>query len=514
MSVHLFDKELPAALTRADNLPSLPAVALEVLRLSQDEDATLDDMASCLSRDPALAAKLLKLANSSLFGGGKAVTTLQRATMLLGMKTVKLMALSFSLASSLPKKGNQGGFSFTEYWHRSLVCAIAARSLARLTKSPQGDEAFLCGLFAHFGKLVLARCFSESYEPLVQEFAGWPSVAREEERLGFSSTDVCASLLKGWDLPELIYLTVGYWPHPERAEELKESATRKLTELLGLAHLAESVLCDVDKGTPLAQLHEAMQRMYGIPAGEVDALLVGLESGIGETAELLAIQLPTSSSHEELINQARMQMVHVSLGTAVDLAAERRRTAELESEKKVLESRASTDRLTGLPNRAAFDAFLERHIRARMDGTVPRGLGLIMVDVDKFKTFNDTYGHATGDEVLRMVGGVLERLTRKGDLSARYGGEEFAVVLPQTNPFGIKSVAERLREAIEQEVLEVDGQKLSVTASFGCACIAKFEAPTDAAALIKLADHFLYQAKKKGRNRCECYPRLEFPGRT
>ena len=257
-----------------------------------------------------------------------------------------------------------------------------------------------------------------------------------------------------------------------------------------------------------------MERKHGIQASEVDALLVGLEAGIGETAELLAIQLPSGSSHEELINQARMQMVNVSLGTAVDLAAERRRNAELETEKKELESRASTDRLTGLPNRAAFDAFLERHIRSRLDGTMPRALGLIMVDVDKFKSFNDTYGHATGDEVLRMVGGALERLTRKGDLSARFGGEEFAVVLPQTNPFGIKTVAERLREAIAQEVLEVDGQKLSVTASFGCACIAKFEAPTDAAALIKLADHFLYQAKKKGRNRCECYPRLEFPGRA
>lgn len=514
MPLHLFDKELPATLTRADNLPSLPAVALEVLRLSQDEDASLDDMAACLSRDPALAAKLLKLANSSLFGGGKSVTTLQRATMLLGMKTVKLMALSFSLAGALPKKGQQGGFSFSEYWHRSLVCAIAARALARLTKSPAGDEAFLCGLFAHFGKLVLARCLPEQYEPVVAEAAGWPTIALEEQRLGFSSTDVCASLLKGWDLPELIYATVGYWAYPERTAELAAGPARKLAELLALAHLCESVLCDQEKGTPLARLHADMERLFGLQAGEVDALLVGLESGIGETAELLAIQLPGGSSHEELINQARMQMVNVSLGTAVDLAAERRRNAELETERKELVSLATTDRLTGLPNRAAFDSFLERQIRARIDGSVPRALGLIMVDVDKFKSFNDTHGHAIGDEVLRMVGGVLERLTRKGDLSARYGGEEFAVVLPQTNPFGIKTVAERLREALAQEVLEVEDKRLSVTASFGCACIARFESPADALALIKLADHFLYQAKKKGRNRCECYPRLEFPGQA
>jgi len=514
MSAHVFEKEMPPVLSRADNLPSLPAVALEVLRISQDEDATLDAMASCLSRDPALAAKLLRLANSSLFGGAKSVTTLQRATMLLGMKTVKLMALSFSLASSLPKKGKQGSFDFSEYWHRSLVCAIAARALARLVKSTQSDEAFLCGLLAHFGKLILMRCMPEEYEPVLAEAHGWPEVALEEQRLGFSSTDVCATLLKAWELPELIYVGVGYWPHTKERSGIQDPPQRRLVELLELAHLAECVLCDADKGAPLTRLHAEMERLHGIPHGEVDALLVGLETGINETAELLSIQLPGNTSHEHLLDQARTQMVSVSLGTAVDLVAAQRRNQELEVQKKELESRASLDKLTGLPNRAAFDAFLEREVRARLQGAVPRALGLVMIDIDHFKRFNDTYGHPVGDEVLRMVGALLDRLTRKGDLSARYGGEEFVVVLPQTNPFGLKTLAERLRDAIHAETLEVDGKRLSVTASFGGACIARFEGMNDVAALIKLADHHLYQAKKKGRDRCELYHKLEFPGRT
>lgn len=514
MSPHVFEKELPAACTQAENLPSLPAVALEVLRISQDEDASLDDMAKCLSKDPALAARLLRLANSSLFGGSKEVTTLQRATMLLGMKTVKLMALSFSLAGSLPHAGKKGSFDFTTYWHRSLVCAIAARSIARLIKAPQGDEAFLCGLFAHFGKLVLTRCLTEEYEAVLAEGKGWPSVQLEQERLGFSSTDVCATLLKSWELPALIYLAVGSYPHPEEIARVEGPDQRQLAEILCLGHLAESVLCDEDKGKHLSALHAEMQRQHGIPENEVNALLVGLESGINETAELLSIELLRGTSHAEIIDRARTQMVQVSLGTAIDLAASQRRNQELESEKKVLASRATTDKLTGLPNRAAFDAFLEQEIRARLSGTVPRALGLLMVDVDHFKRFNDTYGHQVGDEVLRMVGALLDRMTRKVDLSARYGGEEFVVVLPQTNPFGLKTLAERLREAIQQETLEVEGEPLSVTASFGGACIARFEAPADGAALIKLADHYLYKAKKNGRNRVELYHRVEFPGKA
>lgn len=514
MGSPLFEKELPAALTRAENLPSLPAVALEVLRIAQDEDATLDDMANCLARDPALAAKLLKLANSSLFGGGKEVTTLQRATMLLGMKTVKLMALSFSLAGSLPKQGLQGSLDFAVYWQRSLVCAIAARSLARLVRSPTVDEAFLCGLFAHFGKLILTRCLPEEYEPVLADSGGWPSPHFEEERLGFRSTDACASLLKSWELPPLIWVAVGKWSRPDEVEQILDPRQRALSELLGLANLAEAVLCDDDKGQPLARLHEDMQRLFGVPENEVNALLVGLESGINEAAEMLAIRLPGGTSHQDILEQARQQMMHVSLGTAVDLVTAQRRNQELESERKVLVTRATTDRLTGLPNRAAFDAFLEQEVRGRIAGSVPRALGLLMVDVDHFKNFNDTYGHPVGDEVLRMVGALLDRMTRKGDLSARYGGEEFALIVPQTNPFGLKTLADRLREAIEHEKVEVDGQFLSVTASLGGACIASFQTPRDGAALIKLADHYLYKAKKNGRNRCEIHPRTEFPGRA
>ena len=112
-----------------------------------------------------------------------------------------------------------------------------------------------------------------------------------------------------------------------------------------------------------------------------------------------------------------------------------------------------------------------------------------------------------------MIGSVLRRETRKGDKAARFGGEEFAVIAPHTNTFGLKTVTERLRQAIEKEILEVDGQELSVTASFGAACISEFTSVDEAKALIKLADHHLYKAKEKGRNRCEIYSKLRFPGR-
>jgi diguanylate cyclase (GGDEF)-like protein len=505
-----FEKDLPRALSQADNLPSLPAVAMEVLRLCQDEEATMTDLANCVSKDASLATKLLKLANSPLFGLGKEVTTLQRATMVLGMKTVKLMSLSFSLLSSVQKRGQPGDALLMEFWRRSLIGAVASRSLGRLVKNPASDEAFLCGLLGHFGKLVLARCLAKEYAEVLTQAGPWPSLAEEERLLGFNSQDVGATVLKTWELPKLIYMSVGY---AGRAAELPadaDSLLRGLVQLLEVAKCVEGVLCDVDKGTSLAHLHEGAQRHYGLPVAEINAFLVGLESGIKETAELLSVELPPGTSHEELLNQARMQIVNVSLGAALDLQQEKRRSEELETKNRELSDRARTDALTGLANRAAFDEFLASHVAPRLRGSVPSALGVIMIDVDRFKLFNDTYGHPAGDKVLARIGAVLRKHTRKGDLAARYGGEEFALVVPYTTVAGLGTLAERLRQAIAAERLSVDGHELSVTASFGGACSAVFRAEADASGLVKLADQCLYRAKSRGRNRSEIHPEHAF----
>ena len=508
-----FERDLPEVLTKADNLPSLPAVAVEVLALAQDDDSTIDDLAECLGRDPALAAKLLKLSNSSLFSVGGEITTLQRATMVLGMKTVKLMSLSFSLAGSVPSEGTEAGFDVKEYWSRSLVNAVAARALARLVQSQQNDEAFLCGLLGHFGRLVLARALTDEYEDVVRQCGGWPSHADEERLLGFSNTDVCATLLKSWDLPLVIYMAVGHWHRPEELPADVDPLVGELARLLEVTSLVEAILCDQKKGEPLERLHELAERYYQLDEAAIDEFLVGLAPGIAEAAEMLSIQLPAGRSYEDVMNEARVQLMEVSLGTAVDLHHTRQENERLEEERAALETRAHTDKLTGLPNRAAFDDFMEQQVAARLRGKLPRALGLVLLDIDRFKNFNDTYGHTAGDEVLRMVGSVLERETRGADLSARYGGEEFVIVAPQTNTFGLKTLAERLRRALERETLDLDGTRRSVTASFGAACIAEFESMADARVLFKLADRFLYKAKENGRNRCETYKNFRFPGR-
>ena len=157
------------------------------------------------------------------------------------------------------------------------------------------------------------------------------------------------------------------------------------------------------------------------------------------------------------------------------------------------------DGLTGLSNRRCFDDALRRESRDATFGDAP--LSLLMIDVDHFKSFNDTRGHQAGDECLRAVAALLGReRAAPGEVAARYGGEEFAMILPGHDPAAAGARAERLRAAIEALRLPHAGSATApwITVSVG---VATRGADGDDVSLIAAADAALYRAKRAGRNR-------------
>lgn len=173
-----------------------------------------------------------------------------------------------------------------------------------------------------------------------------------------------------------------------------------------------------------------------------------------------------------------------------------------------LEEAATTDALTGLRNRRWFNETLPRIIRRHQFNRAP--MSLLMVDADRFKRINDTYGHAAGDDCLREIAKCTRTYLRPLDVASRYGGEEIAVVLPETPAAGAVVAAERLRTAVERSpVALAAGGAVHVTVSVGVAELADGE---DAVDLIVRADRSLYRAKSSGRNRVVCYELTEKDG--
>lgn len=159
-----------------------------------------------------------------------------------------------------------------------------------------------------------------------------------------------------------------------------------------------------------------------------------------------------------------------------------------------LERLAATDPLTGLANRRALLEGVERELR-RTDSAPSNG-ALLMLDLDHFKSINDTYGHAGGDKVLVHLAVLLRNMLRQHDVAGRLGGEEFAVLLPEANLDSATAIAERLRVAVERSTIEFEGKNITVTASIG---LAPLEGEVDR--VFAMADEALYRAKKEGRNR-------------
>lgn len=167
---------------------------------------------------------------------------------------------------------------------------------------------------------------------------------------------------------------------------------------------------------------------------------------------------------------------------------------------------ATMDALTGLNNRRQFEVRLKEEYSSANRQNTP--LCAIMIDIDFFKKFNDTYGHAIGDTVLRTTANVIKEQLREYDIPSRYGGEEFCILLPQTNIDEAKIVAERLRNSVENKKIEIQTNKneqikhISVTISVG---LAQLDIKDMADDLYMKADRALYEAKEQGRNRVVVY---------
>jgi diguanylate cyclase (GGDEF)-like protein len=164
--------------------------------------------------------------------------------------------------------------------------------------------------------------------------------------------------------------------------------------------------------------------------------------------------------------------------------------------------RSITDAKTGLYNCAYLTRRLDEE--ASRVGRGKSSSGLLMLDIDNFKRFNDTWGHLAGDEVLLQIAGLLKRSVRSEDVAARFGGEEFCVLLVDCNEGKLFEVAERIRKSISANRVPYKGEQLSVTASIGC-CQLDPSWRGDGASYIERADKALYLSKTRGRNRTTLY---------
>jgi len=477
------------------NLPSMPAIAMEVLALAQQADADIGSIANTISKDPALSSKILRTVNSSFYGRVQAVSTISQGLVILGLQSVKTLVLGFSLVTNLSRNAG-AGFKHLDYWKRSIYAATAARTIAARLKLVQQEEAFLAALLMDVGMLVLDQVLGEEYGAICQEARTHEELClAEKAALGMTHADVGLMLANIWKLPPLLATPIGRHHDPASVEDPQ---LRKLTEAISLAARCADVFVDQQAAGSIAAVREMCRNQHDLSDADADEVLADIGQRTREVASLFEINIGTAAAYETILRKANEALVEMTLRSQAQASALQARATTLVQQNEALRQRAETDALTGLANRARFDQFIAEQMHIAIGAGKP--LSLLLIDIDNFKAINDTNGHQAGDQVLQSLGRLLTTAARAQDLAARYGGEELMLVLPGTAKATAAAIAESIRRAINGKPIGADGRLLSISASVGVSTFEPGSPLTSPAHLVKAADMAVYAAKRAGRN--------------
>jgi diguanylate cyclase (GGDEF)-like protein len=231
------------------NLPSPSGVGMKILTLTQGEDYSTKEIAETIQADPALTGRLLKLANSAMGGSAKPTTTVEEATMRLGVRSVRNVALGLSLVSG-NREGACKSFDFDGFWANSLARAVAAKSLSERSGAQIPAEAYVCGLLSNIGSLAFACVYPDEYGSVLDECAGKKASECERvERSRFAITrgEIAAYMLDDWGLPGTYSDAVSEYEKVSEAAACKPEPPpiKSMADILGCAEVvARSCCCD------------------------------------------------------------------------------------------------------------------------------------------------------------------------------------------------------------------------------------------------------------------------------
>lgn len=307
-TVSIVPPSLEKLLVQCATLPSLPAVAVEILAECRKDDVNIDRLCNLLERDPALATKLLSVANSSAFRRGSPIATIRRATLALGANAVMALALSFSLVTQRPGKGS---FDFARFWRRALLSALCARVLARWAQVDP-EEALLGGLLQDLGVLALQTAVP-GYDALFEKSDGDHAHLErlERDRFGVAHQEVGAWLAARLRLPPAL----GHAVLMSHAPLGAEAGMNLLDRCVATAGwMAETWL--TSRATAGSAGAQAASSFLGLQGPDYDTLLAEVASAAQSFGASFDVKLPSPDEMRDLVQQARQALVRVPMGPA------------------------------------------------------------------------------------------------------------------------------------------------------------------------------------------------------
>ena len=495
----LITPELRKKIESCHSLPSPPGVATKIIELANDPEVDIARIADVLALDPAITAKILRIANSPMYARQRKTENLKQALMVIGLNATISLALSFSLLKSWRSSDQAGGLDYPLYWRRALLGATASHVLARVIGIKDGEELFLACLIQDIGVMALDHAVPEIYAGLGPEQGRQAAlIEREQERLGVDHAAVSGWLLEKWQFPERTQQVVAASHDPDQLG--KQSANAVFARCVNLASMIAELFLDTSGARGFAELAQRAQSYFEIDKEGLGELLAEIGRMIPDAESIFETEILSATRSETILAEAREVLMLRNLQALRDVDQLKTSAESLEERTRRLEESNKRDPLTNLFNRTYLDSYLKDAFQLSNKTDTP--LSIAFADLDKFKSVNDTYGHAMGDQILVTTANILKANVRGADVVARYGGEEFILVFPHTEYPLLKTICERIVRAFRETRHDVGTRRdLNVTISIGMATHNDGRQFKGVEELLKAADKALYTAKLQGRNR-------------
>ena len=308
------DHELLEEVLSCPTLPSLPAVAVEVIELTRDPEVKLDQLAATIQNDQGLSSKVLRTVNSSYYGLRQKCSTIRQALVVLGLSAVKSLALGFSLVSSVKRNGDD--FDYDMYWRRGLFTAISARSVAKAAGCPFEDEAFLAGLLQDIGMVALYESLGPRYAKILEQTGGdHGKLCRFEiADLELQHPDLGAMMAQRWKLPEELVLPVKYHERPSAGPV---GAVGDLVRSVGVGGILAAALLAEEPLPSLRRYREKAKSWFKIDEETADQILREVTDATKEMASLFDIDAGEVRDADKLLSSARDRAVELAIESPV-----------------------------------------------------------------------------------------------------------------------------------------------------------------------------------------------------
>jgi diguanylate cyclase (GGDEF)-like protein len=473
---------------------SLPEVAVQLLKIAQQRDPDFDQIIRIVKADPAISAKILKTVNSPLFGLRHRIESIEAALPRLGLTMLKTIVLGFHLARHQEDPIELKPL-LRLHWRSSMTQAVFAELIGKKMAGGQPDNYFLAAMLQDIGILAMMAEAPREYQHNVLARANFPEVVTAEKSyFGFSHIEVGCAILEKWNVMECFGDAL--YHHHDRIVPSERTRNLKLAYTLQAASMGTEMLFSDRRShltldTALKQWVDFLYSRLEIEPKLALEIIAEVRDRVTENCNIFSFDIGNEVCPDRVIEEATELLQEVMLNHQIEESNRaKRRTVNVEQDLLYRDS------LCGLFNRRYMNDCLGDSFRQASESEQP--IAAVFIDVDKFKSINDQFGHATGDNAIQEVAEFIKRSIRQQDIAIRFGGDEFIVVFFKVIEKDFESIVKRMSSSKVSLTVE-EGSTIELGLSVGGIFIMPQENDVpNPNWIIDQADQAMYVAKRGG----------------